>query len=252
MMFHFGSDASIPPGNRARHRERQPAAQVYVYAGAGHAFNRETDPAHHDPGNAALARTRPRLPSGARGMTLGNCTNLANDTVPVVELPLCEVRRWTMPTIPWLVLVSRVAGMVGDHRPRPSKVTQLASDIDPPAVRWKALFQARQTQRMPRSRNLVPHVRDRTCDIDIMAAPAGRRDDIAGGTGGRVPGCGWRRRRAALPARKQDWWNGWLPCAQDAAGLTMAADGSAAHHPGARRSGRARSRRSARKISRDD
>jgi len=59
MLFHFGSDdASIPPEAIALHRERQPAAQVYVYAGAGHAFNRETDPAHHDPGNAALARTR--------------------------------------------------------------------------------------------------------------------------------------------------------------------------------------------------
>lgn len=59
MMFHFGADdASIPPEAIALHRERQPSAQVHVYAGAGHAFNRQTDPAHHDPGNAALARTR--------------------------------------------------------------------------------------------------------------------------------------------------------------------------------------------------
>ena len=59
MLVHFGADdASIPPEAIALHRERQPAAQVYVYAGAGHAFNRETDPVHHDPGNAALARTR--------------------------------------------------------------------------------------------------------------------------------------------------------------------------------------------------
>lgn len=59
MMFHFGADdASIPAEAIALHRERQPSAQVHVYAGAGHAFNRQTDPAHHDPGNAALARTR--------------------------------------------------------------------------------------------------------------------------------------------------------------------------------------------------
>ena len=59
MLFHFGADdASIPAEAIALHRERQPSAQVYVYAGAGHAFNRQTDPAHHDPGNAALARTR--------------------------------------------------------------------------------------------------------------------------------------------------------------------------------------------------
>ncbi|MBN8261344.1 MAG: dienelactone hydrolase family protein [Xanthomonadales bacterium] len=59
MMFHFGSeDASIPPGAIALHRERQPAAQVFVYPGAGHAFNRDIDPAHSDAGNAALARTR--------------------------------------------------------------------------------------------------------------------------------------------------------------------------------------------------
>ena len=59
MLFHFGADdASIPPEAIALHRERQPSAQVHVYAGAGHAFNRQTDPAHHDPGNAALARTR--------------------------------------------------------------------------------------------------------------------------------------------------------------------------------------------------
>lgn len=59
MLFHFGADdASIPAEAIALHRERQPSAQVYVYAGAGHAFNRQTDPAHHAPGNAALARTR--------------------------------------------------------------------------------------------------------------------------------------------------------------------------------------------------
>ncbi|MBN8263645.1 MAG: dienelactone hydrolase family protein [Xanthomonadales bacterium] len=59
MLFHFGADdASIPAEAIALHRERQPSAQVHVYAGAGHAFNRQTDPAHHDPGNAALARTR--------------------------------------------------------------------------------------------------------------------------------------------------------------------------------------------------
>lgn len=59
MMFHFGADdASIPPDHIAAHREQQPDATVHVYEGAGHAFNRDVDPAHHHAASAALAHRR--------------------------------------------------------------------------------------------------------------------------------------------------------------------------------------------------
>lgn len=45
LMFHFGADdPSIPEQDLDRHREKQPQAQVFVYDGAGHAFNRDVDP----------------------------------------------------------------------------------------------------------------------------------------------------------------------------------------------------------------
>lgn len=59
MLFHFGEDdASIPAADIAQHRERQPDAEVHVYPGAGHAFNREVDPAHYHADSAALAMRR--------------------------------------------------------------------------------------------------------------------------------------------------------------------------------------------------
>lgn len=54
IQFHFGAnDPSIPPEAVAEHRQRQPDAPVYVYEGAGHAFNRDASPSHY---HAAAAR----------------------------------------------------------------------------------------------------------------------------------------------------------------------------------------------------
>jgi carboxymethylenebutenolidase len=59
IQFHFGdADPSIPPEAIAAHRARQPGAEVHVYQGAGHAFNREIDPAHYDGAAARLAHQR--------------------------------------------------------------------------------------------------------------------------------------------------------------------------------------------------
>ncbi len=59
LMFHFGAeDASIPPEAIAKHRERLPQAEVFVYPGAGHAFNRDVDASHYHEGGARLAWQR--------------------------------------------------------------------------------------------------------------------------------------------------------------------------------------------------
>lgn len=59
MLFHFGEDdASTPPGYVQAHREAHPAAELHVYPGAGHAFNRDVDPRHFHAASAALARRR--------------------------------------------------------------------------------------------------------------------------------------------------------------------------------------------------
>ena len=57
-MFHFGGrDPHIPPQTVAAHRLKQPQADVFVYEGADHAFNRDPDPPF-DPAAAALAWQR--------------------------------------------------------------------------------------------------------------------------------------------------------------------------------------------------
>lgn len=59
MLFHFGGeDRSTPAEDIAAHRTRQPGAQVFVYAGTGHAFNRDVDPSHYHAASAALAKQR--------------------------------------------------------------------------------------------------------------------------------------------------------------------------------------------------
>ena len=59
LMFHFGGhDRSTPAEDIARHRELQPQAQVFVYADADHAFNRDVDPRHFHAASAALASER--------------------------------------------------------------------------------------------------------------------------------------------------------------------------------------------------
>lgn len=58
LMFHFGAlDAAIPPDIIALHRQKQPQSQVFVYAGADHGYNRDSNPAYH-PQAAALAWER--------------------------------------------------------------------------------------------------------------------------------------------------------------------------------------------------
>lgn len=59
MMFHFGAlDRSTPAEDIDAHRLHQPAAQVFAYAGAGHAFNRDIDPTHYHAASATLAKQR--------------------------------------------------------------------------------------------------------------------------------------------------------------------------------------------------
>ena len=59
LLFHFGgTDASTPAEDIARHRSLQPQATVHVYAGAGHAFNRDVDPRHFHAASATLANER--------------------------------------------------------------------------------------------------------------------------------------------------------------------------------------------------
>ena len=59
IQFHFGADdPSIPPEAVEAHREKQPGAEVYVYPGAGHAFNRDIDGTHYHAEAARLAHQR--------------------------------------------------------------------------------------------------------------------------------------------------------------------------------------------------
>jgi carboxymethylenebutenolidase len=58
MQFHFGvRDHSIPAADVEAHRKAQPAAELYLYD-AGHGFNRDVDPRHHDAASARLAHER--------------------------------------------------------------------------------------------------------------------------------------------------------------------------------------------------
>ena len=58
VQFHFGeNDPSIPPAAVQRHREALPDMEVFTYP-AGHAFNRDIDPAHYDAPSAQLALQR--------------------------------------------------------------------------------------------------------------------------------------------------------------------------------------------------
>jgi carboxymethylenebutenolidase len=59
LMFHFGGkDPSIPHSAVHKHREALPHAEIFVYDEAGHAFNRDVDPAHYAADAAALALQR--------------------------------------------------------------------------------------------------------------------------------------------------------------------------------------------------
>jgi len=58
MQFHFGArDHSIPQADIEAHRRARPDAELHVYD-AGHGFNRDVDPRHHDEASARLALLR--------------------------------------------------------------------------------------------------------------------------------------------------------------------------------------------------
>ena len=95
---------------------------------------------------------------------------LADDTAPVIELPLCEVRLMDDANHPWLVLVPRVAGMVEIIDLDPLQRTQLASDVDAASRALKALFKPDKLN-VAALGNLVPQLH-----VHVIAR---YRDDIA-------------------------------------------------------------------------
>ena len=59
VMLHFGAkDDHIGKDQIDAVREAHPEVEIFVYEGAGHAFNRDVDPAHYDAAAAKLARER--------------------------------------------------------------------------------------------------------------------------------------------------------------------------------------------------
>ena len=65
---------------------------------------------------------------------------LADDTAPVCDLSVCEVRLMDDANHPWLVLVPKLAGAVEIIDLSPAQRTQLSADIDAAARALKALF----------------------------------------------------------------------------------------------------------------
>ena len=82
---------------------------------------------------------------------------LADDTAPVIELPLCEVRLMDDANHPWLVLVPRVAGMVEIIDLDAAQRTQLAADIDAASRALKALYKPHKLN-VAALGNLVPQL----------------------------------------------------------------------------------------------
>jgi len=95
---------------------------------------------------------------------------LANDTAPVIELPLCEVRLMDDANHPWLVLVPRVADMVEIIDLEPARRAQLMVEIDAACRALKALF-APHKLNVAALGNLVPQLH-----VHVIAR---YRDDIA-------------------------------------------------------------------------
>ena len=65
---------------------------------------------------------------------------LADDTVPVIELPLCEVRLMDDANHPWLVLVPRIADVTELIDLDAAQRTQLTAEIDAASRALKSLF----------------------------------------------------------------------------------------------------------------
>ena len=99
---------------------------------------------------------------------------LADDTAPVIELPLCEVRLMDDANHPWLVLVPRVADMVEIIDLDTAQRTQLTAEIDAASRALKALFKPHKLN-IAALGNLVPqlhvHVIARFEDDPAWPAP---------------------------------------------------------------------------------
>ena len=65
---------------------------------------------------------------------------LADDSTPVIELALCEVRLMDVANHPWLILIPKVADAVEIIDLSPAQRAQLTTEIDTAARALKALF----------------------------------------------------------------------------------------------------------------
>ena len=65
---------------------------------------------------------------------------LADDTTPVIELPLCEVRLMDDANHPWLVLVPRIAGITEIIDLDAAQRLQLSEEIDTSCRALRMLF----------------------------------------------------------------------------------------------------------------
>ena len=95
---------------------------------------------------------------------------LADDTAPVIELPLCEVRLMDDANHPWLVLVPRIADMVEIIDLDAAQRLQLTGEIDAACRALKALFKPDKLN-VAALGNLVPQLH-----VHVIAR---YRDDIA-------------------------------------------------------------------------
>ncbi len=83
--------------------------------------------------------------------------DLADDTAPVIELPLCEVRLMDDANHPWLVLVPRVADAVELLDLETAQRAQLTAEIDSASRALKALFKPHKLN-VAALGNLVPQL----------------------------------------------------------------------------------------------
>ena len=82
---------------------------------------------------------------------------LADDTAPVIELPLCEVRLMDDANHPWLVLVPRVANSVELVDLNPEQRQQLIVEIDQASRTLQTLFKPHKLN-VAALGNLVPQL----------------------------------------------------------------------------------------------
>lgn len=82
---------------------------------------------------------------------------LADDTAPVIDLTLCEVRLMDDANHPWLVLVPKVAGATEIIDLAPEQRTRLSEEIDAAARALKSLFKPHKLN-VAALGNLVPQL----------------------------------------------------------------------------------------------